>query len=270
MSGPLFLSSLTTSTILSSPARYLRTTTTISLPHSSTVTKSLLEKVATVAQEPFLALTQLDLTFECGSVSVLPIEFLGGSAPRLREIQLRGIPFPTLPTLLSSASDLVHLYLHRMPHAGYISPEVMVASLAALTRLNSLYIKFQSSTSRPDQSVISRRRAAPPTRVVLPALTFFKFGGASEYLEDLVARMDAPRLAVIETTYFNQLVSQVPQLFRLIGRTQIIEQTMDAVVYTTSSFVSLIFLPGPVDPSLSQISCRGLDWQVSHLDEVLS
>ena len=240
------------------------------------VTNSQLGKVATVAQEPFPTLTQLrlEVSSKYGSVSVLPSAFLGGSAPRLREMLLEGIPFPTLPTFLSSASDLVNLTLHRIPHTGYISPEVMVASLAASTRLNSLSIGFQSSTSRPDQSASIRRRAAPPMRVVFLALTNFEFLGASEYSEDLVARIDAPRLAFIQIKYFNQLAYQVPQLFRFIGRTQIIEQAMDAVVDPTTSYISLCLYSGPAEHRrLSlylHISCRGLDLQVSHLAEVLS
>jgi hypothetical protein len=196
------------------------------------VTNSLLERVATVAQEPFPILTQLRHSSEGGSASVLPSEFLGGSAPRLREIHLSGISFPKLPTLLSSASDLVDLSLHGIPHTGYISPEAMVASLAASTRLEFLSIGFRSSTSRPDESGSIRRRAATPTRVILPALTVFEFRGASEYLEDLVVRVNTPRLASIEIKYFNQLVFfQAPQLFRFIGRTQIIKQIVDAKVY---------------------------------------
>ena len=238
-----------------------------------TVTSSLLGKVAAVAQEPFPALTRLMLLSEGGSVSVIPSEFLGGSAPRLRQIRLEGIPYPTLPTVLTSASDLIDLQLYRIPYTGYISPEVMVASLAALTRLDSLSIGFESSTSRPDQSGSIRRRAASPTRVVLPALTSFKFRGASEYLEDLVARIDTPRLDFISITYFEQLVFQVPQLFRFIGRTQIIRQAMDATVCLTPC-ISLRLDLGPAERPLSSlylyILCRGLDWQVSQLAEVLS
>ena len=240
------------------------------------VTSSLLRKVATLAQEPFPTLTQLrlEVSSKDESVSVLPSEFLGGSAPRLQEILLEGIPFPTLPTFLSPASDLVSLSLYRIPHTGYIPPEVMVTSLASLTRLNSLSIGFQSSTSRPDQIVSIRRRAAPPTRVVLPALSSLRFRGASEYLEDLVARIDTPRLASIEISYFNQLVFQVPQLFRFIGRTQIIEQAMGAEVYPSPDDISLDLLSGPAERFrvllALRISCVGLDWQVSHLADVLS
>ena len=237
------------------------------------MTRFLFGKVATVAQGPFPALTELQLSLEGGSVFVLPSEFLGGSAPRLRMILLEGIPFPTLPTLLSSASDLVLLSLHCIPPTGYISPDVMVASLTALTRLNFLSIGFQSSTSRPDQSGRIRRGAAPPTRVVLPALTILRFQGASEYLEDLVARIDTPGLASIEITYFNQLVFQVPQLFRFIGRTQIIEQAMEADVFPDTSYIALCLHSGPAKHSRPLLdlyfSCQGLDWQLSHLAEVL-
>lgn len=49
----------------------------------------------------------------------LTASFLGGSAPpRLRELW---IPFPGLPNLLSSATDLVALHLLNIPHFGYIS-----------------------------------------------------------------------------------------------------------------------------------------------------
>ena len=150
----------------------------------------------------------------------------------------------------------------------------MVASLATLTKLDFLFIEFQSSTSRPHQSGSIRRRADPPTRIVLPALTFLGFRGASEYLEDLVARTDTPRLASIQIKYFNQLVFQVSQLFRFIGRTQIIEQAMDALVYSTPSEIRLSLRSGPWEHRRTSlylhISCRGLDWQVMHLAEVLS
>jgi hypothetical protein len=35
---------------------------------------------------------------------------------------------------------------------------------------------------------------------LLPALTDFTFGGSSEYLEDLVAQIDAPRLLGVRTS----------------------------------------------------------------------
>ena len=119
---------------------------------------------------------------------VLTAEFLGGSAPHLQDITLYRIPFPALPTLLLSTSDLVTLNLFQIPKSGYISPERMVACLAVLPRLQMFTIEFRQFASlRPDQI-----RPSPATRHNLPALTDFKFSGEFKYLEDLVAQIDSP------------------------------------------------------------------------------
>jgi hypothetical protein len=240
------------------------------------VTSSLMERVATVAPESFPMLTQLWLSSEDGSVLIAPSAFLGRSAPRLQEIHLEGVFFPTLPAFLSSASDLVVLYLHDIPHTEYTSAEAMVASLAALPRLHDLSIEFRWSPSLPHQSGSSRTCAAPPTHVVLPVLNFFGFQGTSDYLEDLVGQIDTPRLASIRIKYFDQLVFQVPQLFRLTSQIQIIEQAsmMNAEVHFYHSYVQISLFSGigrnREDFLDLEIMSRGLDSQVSHLTEVLS
>lgn len=75
------------------------------------VTGSPLGKMATAMRKPFLVLTQLHVISNGINVPVFPAKFLGGSAPRLQELTLSGIPYPTLPTLLSSTSNLVTLKL---------------------------------------------------------------------------------------------------------------------------------------------------------------
>ena len=52
---------------------------------------------------------------------------------------------------------------------------------------------------------------------VLPALTEFAFGGESEYLEDLMAHIDTPRLEDIEVEYFTEEI-ETRQLYQLLGR----------------------------------------------------
>ena len=105
-----------------------------------TVTASQLEKMAKVMLEPFPVLTHLFISSSDRSaplyrdVPALPAGFLGGSAPCLQMI-IRGISYPKLLTLLLSTSDLVKLNLSDVPPDGYISPEAMVASLAALPKL---------------------------------------------------------------------------------------------------------------------------------------
>jgi len=229
----------------------------------------LLAKVAAVMREPFPTLTLLRLSSEDMDLSIVPNSFLGRTAPCLQEIYLEGIPFPTLPTLLLSASDLVNLQLHNIPKIGYISPEAMVTGLTALTRLETLSIRFQSSFFRSN-------RTPPLPRVILPSLTVFGFRGNSEYVEALVARIDAPRLVFSRITYFNQLIFQVPQLSRFISRAENLGLApfRHAQVGLRGSNVYINFVCGQGATLKSylflQVSCQGLDWQVSSMAQILS
>jgi len=230
--------------------------------------------IVTAMQKPFPVLTNLNISAWFGNVPVLPAEFLGGSAPRLQEITLSGIPSPALPTLLLSTSDLVKLDLFDIPPTGYISPEAMVASLVALPKLETFVIGFQLATSRP-----VRIPLPPTTRTVLPSLTYFRFKGASEYLEDLVARTDGPRLNQVVIAYLNQAVDfQVVQFSKFIDRTVGSEIALfkHARFSFCHSSVAFTMYPhadhSPWDrrPSTTIISCEGTDWQVSHISQVLS
>src|SRR6266702_67544 len=183
---------------------------------------SLSEKVATVTQMPFPALTHLRLESKDRPIPVLPDAFLGGCAPRLQKIYLDGIPFPAAPTLLLSARDLVDVDLRDITDAGYISPEAMAASLAVLPRLKYLTLGFRWGTSYPN-----RIRLPPITRrAVLPALTRFHFDGLREYLEDFVVQIDAPQLSRIGIGYLDEdedVNPQNPQLFKFIDRSEILK-----------------------------------------------
>ena len=235
------------------------------------VTNFQLEKMVTAMQVHFPLLTSLCI-WGNGITQILPSGFLGGSAPSLQTIFLIGVPFPTLPTLLS-ASDLVTLEIRHIPSTGYIAPEAMVMGLAALPRLESFPMGFQSVSSRPD-------RIRPPpsaTRTVLPALIRFEFQGASEYLEALVAQIDGPQLGQIDIHYFNQLAGfQAAQLSQFIDRSAGSETTLikHAHVIFYSDLVSLTMSPHANYPSSHRcqviIRCEGTDWQVSHMAQVLS
>lgn len=235
-------------------------------------TSSLLGKVATVMQESFPALTLLRLSSNDRDVPALPSTFLGGSARHLQEICLDGIPFLTLPTLLLSTSGLIVLKLDNIPVTGYISPEAMITSLPTLTQLRTLSIGFRSPTSRSDQMIT---RPSPQTRVVLPALAFFDFRGVSEYLEELVAQIDTPRLDFLRITYFNRFALDVPQLSQFIGRTESLEleQSKHAELYFGATNANIRLdceQVGRRQSRLSlQFSCQGLDRQVSLLAQVL-
>jgi hypothetical protein len=224
------------------------------------------EKALAVLQKPFPALTYLQFEFKTESVPVLPASFLGGFAPALRSFFLERIPFPGLPKLLLSATQLVDLDIQSIPHSGYISPEAMVTSLSVLTRLESLAIGFESPWSRPDRKT---RRLPPPTRTLLPVLTQLWFKGVSEYLEDLVAPVDTPQLDKLHVTLFYQRTLHSPQLTQFISRTPKFKAQDEAHV-TFSSDDVMVTLPRTVtfDGALElRILAYEPDWQLSSVTQ---
>ena len=233
------------------------------------LSSSQLEDVSELMQVPFPELTDLSLFHDDEAAPALPLSdsFLGGSAPRLQYLELEGIPFPGLPMLFLSATHLTELHLRRIPHSGYISPEAMTACISTLTSLEWLSLGFRSSQPRPDQET---QRLPPSIRTSLPVLDRFMFNGGGEYLEYLVARIDAPRLRGVDITLFNDIVFVTPQFTRFIGRSPILEAFDEARVTLTDSTASITLSSyATLDPLLKVgIFCRELDWQLSFLEQV--
>ena len=231
-----------------------------------------IEKLYTAMQVPFPELTIAILrpSLKVLHVPVLPDSFLGGSAPRLRYFSLISIPFPGLPNLLLSTTHLVRLDLYKIPHSGYISPDAMATCLSMSASLESLNLEFQSPRSSPDPE---NRPPPSPTRSVLPALKVFWFRGTKEYLEDLVSRIDAPRLHQLFPTFFNDIDFNIPELNQFISRTPTLRGYDEArlIFGIGNALVSLQF-----HPKLSgrrrnvdvKILCQVPDWQISSLAQV--
>jgi hypothetical protein len=233
---------------------------------------SSLGRLITVMEEPFPALENLCLEIddETGqTVPALSNTFLGGTAPRLRSLTLNRIPFTTLPRLLLSSNDLSRLRLRNIPHSGYISPEALVRAVSALTQLTYVDIGFESPASRPDPTP---RRPPPLTPAVLHALTTFKFRGVSEYLEDLVAQIDAPVLEVVEITLFNQLIFDIRHLPRFIGHISSFMSCNRAEMRIYGGRIVISLLPSMRTslPNLFRLElrCGGVDWQVSSMAQI--
>jgi hypothetical protein len=170
--------------------------------HLEDLPSSLLEKLATAMQGTFPALKYVRLVagdeiIDGMAPAVLPDSFLGGSAPALQTFWLRGIPFPEVPTLLLSASELVHLRLEKIPDSGYISPEALVAGLSTCAKLETLVIEFLSQYPHPD---LINQQVTLLTRVSLPALACFSFEGNGGYFDNFFPRIDTPLLALQDTT----------------------------------------------------------------------
>ena len=219
-------------------------------------------------QESFPELTHLTLWSDRKPMAVLPDSFLGGSVPLLRTLWLDGIPFPGLPKLLLFSPHLTDLRLENIPHLGYIPPDAIATALSTLTSLGNLHLEFQSPLSFPDRA---SQRPPPPTSFVLPVLAYFWFKGVSEYLDDLVAHIDAPLLKELGITFFNQILFDTPQLVLFINRTSALRAPERARVIFIGSTRSMIKLSSRAsvygDLSVA-ILCEDTDWQVSALEQV--
>ena len=220
-----------------------------------------------VMQQPFPELIILYLLSDGETVASIPDSFLGGSAPRLERLLLERIPFPGLPKLLLSAAHLHSLYLRHIPHSGYISPDRMVAALSTLTILEHLVLEFDSPRSCPNRE---SRLPPPSTRSVLPVLTTFQFKGVNEYLDDLVACIDVPQLRYMEITFFNDIDFDTPQFMQFISRTPMSRVFGKAhiTLHDRAARISFSSQTSRYGKFEVEILCRGLDWQVSSLEQV--
>ena len=227
-----------------------------------------LAKMVTVMQEPFPVLTELIIASADEDVQALPSKFLGGSAPCLQKLGIHDIPYPALPTLLLSTTNLITLKLVISSPRGYFSPETIVGCLSALPKLETLAIEFDSESDfpRPDQIHLP-----PVTRIVLPALTLFQFEGAGAYLEDLVAQIDGPQLNKMHIFYLDQVVdAPVAQLPKFVDRS--VGPKLTLLNHGDVRFASDItsFTMSYYHPEIvSFISLEGLDWQASRIAELL-
>lgn len=231
------------------------------------LTRSQLERCATLMQGSFPILQALVLYCRSGIPPVITDGFLGGSVPRLRELKLFHVPFPTLPNLLLTASDLVELELDDIPITGYISSDMMATCISMLPKLQLLSVGFYSQKSFPD---LTNRRPPPPASAVLPALTRFVFKGVSEYSEDLMARIDAPLLNHLSLVFFYQPVFHIPQVPQFINRTKQLERPEYAQVSFERDTFNVHLRPWGMANQVSalEFSITGLDNQLSLLKQI--
>jgi hypothetical protein len=228
-----------------------------------------LQGLTSAMQEQFPALRHLKLRSLNKYTFPTPALPDGFSAPRLQSLDLDSIPFPALPKLLSSATDLVDLRLWNIYESSYISPQEMVTSLSVLVNLKSLAIEVKFLPSLPDRE---HRHSLLPT---LPALTHFEFQGASEYIDDLVVRIDTPLLDSIRITFSDHYDS--PQFAEFIRRTTRFQTLNLNEAHVDFGFRGiLVYSLPPTDSSEEKsestlrIACEDDGWNPSSLARFLT
>ena len=210
---------------------------------------------------PFPALTSLHLVSSDWRTPPVTASFLRGSTPHLRHLCLESISFPTLPTLLLSFTNLVTLTLRNVPYSGYISSEAMATCLFTLIKLERLELRFQSPTTHSNPEILHPHTQ---THAVLPALTWFDFKGLSQYLEDLVVRIDmVPVLEWLQITFFNQPIFQTPNLSQFIScvpKFQALNEPR-VVIFGTDIFVAV---PSPTRTLGQRVLTMGIPRRDCH------
>ena len=225
-----------------------------------TVTSSLLERLSAI-ERPFSELEDLVLLSQDSVPLTLPSTFMWGS--RLRRLYSTKIAVPELLALLYSSKNLVDLHLHEVLNHFDFLPEVLMNALSGMVQLRSLSLRFLSTPSY---------RAPPPPygeHVVLPVLTHFKFRGNTQYLEGLVARVDAPRLGNIEAMFFDGSIFELPEFIVFIGRIEMHNSYRRADILSSERAISISLTQTGIPTCLKfQLFRKSLSEQLSFMARI--
>ena len=178
-----------------------------------------------------------------------------------------GIPFPALPNLLLTATQLVDLHFYNIPRSGYVPPEAMATTLSALINLELLQLNFRYP---PPRRTLGSQRPPPLTHSILPCLARIWFKGASEYSEEILARIDAPRLDRLQITFFNQLIFDTPQLFQFVSRRPTLRALEKGYITFGSDVIRVRFKSqiSGYGVLTVEIPCTVSEWQLSSLEQI--
>jgi hypothetical protein len=102
--------------------------------------------------------------------------------------------------------------------------------------------------------------------VTLPSLYQLTFSGASEYLEDFVARIDTPRLTWLWITFFLNLSFDVQQLRDFIDHRSGLEPFNQAIIQLSGRKVTIVF--GSPTRFVLDIGCDTPNRQLSSITQI--
>jgi hypothetical protein len=222
------------------------------------VTSSLRDRFSAI-KEPFSELEDLVLEFQGGLWMTLPSVFRWG--PRLHRLHLTRIAIPELTQLLTSSRNLVDIQLHEIPAIGYSLLSSFRSALCEMTQLQSLSLQFLPVPIYPEIVLSS---------LSLPTLTRLKYQGASEYLDHLVAGIDAPRLEVVEINFFDEIKFRARNIGKFIYQMGKQNSQRQADILFSKNYVTITLTP-PVPTCVTlQVFCGSSNQQLSSITQVCS
>jgi hypothetical protein len=202
-----------------------------------------------------------------GTNLVLPESF---RAPHLRHLLLGNAVCTMGSPLLMPIVGLVRLFLDDIPSTAYFHPSDLLRQLSLMSQLETLSVSFHSPIPSRD---VERQLLGTPvvTRVVLPTLRWFLFGGVSAYLEALLPRMTAPLLERLRMRFFNQLTFSIPHVLQFIGTMEDLRFSSAWLLFRNEAIIVKVYPhEGAIMKALSmEVRCRHVDWQVASAAQIM-
>jgi hypothetical protein len=202
-----------------------------------------------------------------GTNLVLPESF---RAPHLRHLLLGNAVCTMGSSLLTPVVGLVRLFLDNIPPTAYFHPSDLLRQLSLMPQLETLSVSFHSPV--PNRDVERELLRAPVvTRVTLPTLRRFLFGGVSAYLEALLPQMTAPLLERLRIRFFNQLTFSIPHVLQFIGAMEDLRFSSAWLLFRNDAITVKVYpREGATMKALSmEVRCRHIDWQVASAAQIM-
>ena len=194
-------------------------------------------------------------------------------APNVRHLSLTGFALPIRSQLLMIAVSLVTLCLAMNHPSTYLHPNTLLQWLSFMPQLENLAILLVFPV--PNQDVEKQLTNTPnATPATLSVLRFFRFRGASTYLEALVHRINTPLLEKLLIYFYNQLTFFIPRLRQFMHTTENLSlvhrfENVKLEFFNKRAFMA-ISPRGEINTHAFSINvdCGHLDWQVSSMAQI--
>jgi hypothetical protein len=194
-------------------------------------------------------------------------------APHIRHVLLKHFAFLRGSSLLTTAAPggLVTLCLSKAMPLTSLQPKYLLQLLAFMPQLETLLIEFLHPAPN---HVIERQLldVSATTRVTLPNLYQFRFGGISAYLEALLRWITTPRLRKLHIMFFSRLTFSVPSLLEFIETTENIQFSAARFRFSGTGVCAKMY-PSEKSKTYSfhiGVPSTHLDWQVSSVAQLVN